>query len=94
LLIRDGTQGSGKILQSDTNGNTSWKPYKYSATQSFTANSSVVVSHNLNTMFYIIQLFDYTTGEEIMGSYTNRGLTQTTITLTANVSNCGIVILS
>jgi hypothetical protein len=94
LSIKDGTQDSGRILQSDTNGNTSWKPYKYSATQSFTANSSVVVSHNLNTMFYIIQLFDYITGEEIMGSYTNRGLTQATITLTANVSNCGIVILS
>ena len=89
----DGTQGAGKVLESDANGFASWQSYKYSGTQSFTANLSSVVSHNLNTMFYIIQLFDYTTGEEILGGYTNRGLTQATITLTQDVNNCGVVIM-
>lgn len=91
--LYDTTQGSGKILQSDANGYGSWKSFKYSATQSFTANTPSVINHNLNTMFYIIQLFDYTTGEEIIGTYTNRGMTQATITLTTNLSNCGVVIL-
>ena len=89
----DGTQGSGRILKSDSQGYSSWQPYKYSGTQSFTGNSASVISHNLNTMFYMIQLFDYTTGEEILGDYTNRGLTQATITLTQNVTNCGVVII-
>jgi hypothetical protein len=89
----DGTQGSGRILKSDSQGYSSWQPYKYSGTQSFIANSASVISHNLNTMFYMIQLFDYTTGEEILGDYTNRGLTQATITLTQNVTNCGVVII-
>jgi hypothetical protein len=89
----DGTQGVGKVLESDVNGFASWQSYKYSGTQSFVANLASVVSHNLNTMFYIIQLFDYTTGEEILGGYTNRGLTQATITLTQDVSNCGLIIM-
>ena len=46
-----------------------------------------------NLVFAIIQLFDYTTGEEILGGYTNRGLTQATITLSTDVANCGIVIM-
>jgi hypothetical protein len=91
--LRDTTQAAGYLLQSDANGYGSWKSYKYSATQSFTANLSSVVNHNLNSMFYIIQLFDYTTGEEILGGYTNRGLTQATITLTTDVPNCGVVIM-
>lgn len=66
---------------------------KYSGTQSFTANIPVIISHNLNTLFYIIQLFDYPTGDEILGAYTNRGLTQATITLSATVLNCGVVIM-
>ena len=89
----DGTQGAGKVLESDANGFASWQSYKYSGTQSFTANLASVVNHNLNTMFYIIQLFDYTTGEEILGGYSNRGLTQATITLTQDVNNCGVVIM-
>lgn len=89
----DGTQGAGKVLESDANGFASWQSYKYSGTQSFTANLASVVSHNLNTMFYIIQLFDYTTGEEILGGYSNRGLTQATITLTQDVTNCGVIIM-
>ena len=91
--LADGTQGNGKVLESDANGFASWQSYKYSGTQSFTANIPSVINHNLNNMFYVIQLFDYTTGEEILGSYTNRGLTQATITLTTNLSNCGVVIL-
>jgi len=91
--LKDTTQGAGYILNSDVNGFGSWKPYKYSGTQSFTANLSQVIAHNLNTNFYIIQLFDYTTGEEILGAYTTRGLTQATITLSSNVSSCGIVIM-
>lgn len=89
----DGSQASNRVLKSDSNGFATWAAYKYSGTQSFSANIGSMVSHNLNTNFYLIQLFDYTTGEEIMGSYTSRGLTQTIITLTSDVSNCGVVII-
>jgi hypothetical protein len=100
LNIVDGTQASGRVLTSDANGISTWQSltasgvaYKYASTQSFISSTPNVITHNLNTMFYIIQLFDYLTGDEIMGSYTNRGLTQATITLSSNVSNVGIIIM-
>lgn len=91
--LKDSTYGAGKFLVSDANGVATWQTYKYAATQSFVANTSYVINHNLNTLFYIIQLFDYPTGDEILGAYTNRGLTQATITLSATVPNCGVVII-
>lgn len=100
LQLKDTTQGTGKVLTSDANGLATWQTlsasgvaYKYAATQSFSASVPYVINHNLNTQFYIIQLFDYPTGDEIMGSYTNRGLTQATIILSSNVSNAGIIIM-
>ena len=100
LNIVDGTQASGRVLTSDANGISTWQSltasgvaYKYASTQSFISSTPNVITHNLNTIFYIIQLFDYLTGDEIMGSYTNRGLTQATITLSSNVSNVGIIIM-
>lgn len=98
--LKDTTYAIGKVLTSDANGYGTWQSltasgvvYKYSATQSFSASIPYIINHNLNTQFYIIQLFDYPTGDEIMGSYTNRGLTQATITLSSNVSNVGVIIM-
>jgi hypothetical protein len=94
-----GLTGPNNYVLSATAGGVKWvisapnNVVKYSATQSFSASVPYVINHNLNTQFYIIQLFDYPTGDEIMGSYTNRGLTQATITLSSNVSNVGVIIM-
>lgn len=94
-----GLTGPNNYVLSATTGGVKWvvsapnNVVKYSGTQSFSASVPYVINHNLNTQFYIIQLFDYPTGDEIMGSYTNRGLTQATITLSSNVSNAGIIIM-
>ena len=100
LRIADSTYGINRVLTSDLQGYATWQSLtasggtlKYSATQSFVANTPSTITHNLNTMFYIIQLFDYNTGEEIMGGYSSRTATQVTITLNASVINCGIVII-
>jgi hypothetical protein len=94
-----GLTGPNNYVLSATAGGVKWvisapnNVVKYSGTQSFSASVPYVINHNLNTQFYIIQLFDYPTGDEIMGSYTNRGLTQATITLSSNVSNVGVIIM-
>lgn len=93
LRLVDTTQAIGRVLVSDNNGVATWKDYKNYGTQSFIANNPVTITHNLNTLFYMIQLFDYLTGEEIFGAYTSRNSNDVIITLTFNVPICGYIII-
>ena len=64
----------------------------YNGTHSFTSNTPLTLTHNLNNLFYIIQLWDFTTGEELFGNYSSRLSNSVIITLSQTVPNCGISI--
>lgn len=92
--LKDGTEGLYKLLASDANGYATWATTAYAATQSFAAATPYVITHNLGIIYYIIQLWDGITGEEILGGYSSRLANSVTITLSAPVSNCAIMIIA
>ena len=92
--MKDGSEGLNKILTSDVSGYATWTTTTYAATQSFTASSPLTITHNLNNTFYMIQLWNYVTGEELFGGYSNRNANSVMITLSEYVPNCGVIIKS
>jgi len=98
----DGNQTSGYVLTCDSQGNASWQPVNigggttcsYVTVQSFTANTPLTVTHNLNSVNVVIQLIDTTTNEQIEGYYDNYQLNTIDVTVSQNLTNIKIIILS
>lgn len=95
LVIPTGAS-SGYVLTSDSNGVATWQQgaTKYTATQSFDANATYSITHNLNTSAIIFNFWDETTGDIIIPSVKKTSLNTIDVMTTATFSNGRVVIIS
>ena len=105
LQYVDGNQTPGYVLTSDAFGNASWQPSNggggggggacsYVLIQSFTANVTQTITHNLGTSSIIVQLIRTDTNELIEAYIDNYTPTTVDITLTQSIIGIKIVILA
>ena len=95
LVIPNGAV-DGYILTSDSNGVATWQQgaNKYTATQSFDANATYSITHNLNTSAIIFNFWDENTGDIIIPSVRKTSLNTIDVMTTATFSNGRVVIIS
>jgi hypothetical protein len=95
LVIPNGAV-SGYVLTSDSNGTATWQEGagKYTATQSFNANATYSITHNLNTSAIIFNFWDETTGYIIIPSVRKTSLNTIDVMTTATFSNGRVVVMS
>jgi hypothetical protein len=96
LVIPTGAT-AGYILTSDSSGVATWQQSassKYTATQSFNANATYSIAHNLNTSAIIFNFWDETTGNIIIPSIKKTSLNTIDVMTTATFSNGRVVIIS
>ena len=95
LVIPNGAV-SGYVLTSDSNGVATWQQGggKYTATQSFNANATYSIHHNLNTSAIIFNFWDENTGDIITPSIRKTSLNTIDVMTTATFSNGRVVVMS
>jgi len=95
LVLHSGAS-AGYVLTSDSNGHATWQHgvSKYTATQSFNANATYSISHNLNTSAIIFNFWDENTGDIIIPSIRKTSLNTIDVMTTATFSNGRVVIMS
>jgi hypothetical protein len=95
LVIPSGAV-NGYVLTSDSNGVATWQQggVKYTATQSFNANATYSIHHNLNTSAIIFNFWDETTGDIIIPSVKKTSLNTIDVMTTATFSNGRVVVMS
>lgn len=95
LVIPNGAT-NGYVLTSDSNGVATWQQgaNKYTATQSFNANATYSITHNLNTSAIIFNFWDENTGDIIIPSVKKTSLNTIDVMTTATFSNGRVVIIS
>ena len=95
LVIPNGAV-SGYVLTSDSNGSATWQQGggKYTATQSFNANATYSINHNLNTSAIIFNFWDENTGDIIIPSVRKTSLNTIDVMTTATFSNGRVVVMS
>lgn len=103
IQIVDGNQTSGYVLKSDANGNGSWQPEtifggatpcSFVWVQGFTQNSTVTVTHNLNSTNLVVQLINTVTNELVFGFIDNYTSNTVDITLSQTLANVKVIILA
>lgn len=87
---------SGYILTSNANGVATWQQgiRKYTATQSYGANTTYSISHNLNSRAIVYNFWNDDTGEPLVVSVNRSGLNTIDVMSTTAVVNGRIVIIS
>ena len=95
LVIPNGAV-SGYVLTSDSNGVATWQEGggKYTATQSFNANATYSITHNLNSSAIIFNFWDENTGDMIVPYIRKTSLNTIDVMTTATFSNGRVVIIS
>jgi hypothetical protein len=95
-LVLPSGASAGYVLTSDSNGHATWQHgvSKYTATQSFNANATYSISHNLNTSAIIFNFWDENTGDIIIPSIRKTSLNTIDVMTTATFSNGRVVIMS
>jgi len=95
LVIPSGA-ANGYVLTSNSSGVATWQQgaNKYSATQSFSANATYSITHNLNTSAIIFNFWDENTGDIIIPSVRKTSLNTIDVMTTATFSNGRVVIIS
>ena len=99
LVIPSGAS-NGYVLTSDSNGTATWQTgslgtvTKYTATQSFNANATYSIIHNLNSSAIIFNFWDENTGDIIIPSIRKTSLNTIDVMTTATFSNGRVVIMS
>jgi len=100
----DNNEQPGYVLHSDGNGNAYWGPnlgisgpsspnYSYWAIDSYTADVTKTVYHNLGTLNIVVDLIDVNTNEKIEGHIDNYKTNSVDITLVESKSDIKVVIL-
>lgn len=99
LVIPSGA-ANGYVLTSDSNGTATWQTgslgtvTKYTATQSFNANATYSITHNLNSSAIIFNFWDENTGDMIVPYIKKTSLNTIDVMTTATFSNGRVVIMS
>ena len=87
-----GILGSGLTWSGSQLNTTSALLQKYSTTVTFTASVAQTVTHNLNTTDFVIQIYDNSTGDEVMAQYTNRAINTIVVTTFDNITGRVVII--
>ncbi len=95
LVLPNGAT-SGYVLTSDANGVATWQSgvNKYSATQSYGANTTYSITHNLNSYAIIFNFWNDDTGEPVVVSVNKTGLNTIDVMSTTTILNGRVVIMS
>lgn len=86
-ILGAGLTWSGSLLNT-----TSSLLQKYSTTLTFTASQAQTITHALNTSDFVIQIYDSSTGDEVLAQYTSRTTSQITVTTFDNVTGRVVII--
>ena len=87
-----GILGSGLTWSGSQLNTTSALIQKFSTALTFTASQTQIITHNLGTADFIIQIYDDSTGDEILAQYQSRTPTTISVTTFDNITGRVVII--